>query len=204
VGPETRTWLWIALLAAVALGVAWVAGRRTSDGGPATSVGPVAAIAAVLLTSLVTVASVQLAPPVADAAVSRGEWTFVRQSVGGLVSRETACGIPAATPALRERAPSVSVPPRGSGGAIAGHSMVYTFAPCHRVMAQDAGAWQVPSVVLGELREGQRRVGIEYELVPLGCLPASGGEEPPCVSELRADGRPLSRVETRWTTGGRD
>jgi hypothetical protein len=196
IGPEVRWWLWVMLLWAVMVAAALVVRTRRErlrGGVPLSSA---------LLAGVAAVSVVQLTPPVADAVRSDGQWTFVRQSVAGLVATEAACGVPAATPALVQHAGASANPGFGAmEGAIAGHSGVYMFAPCHEAMRQRDGVWQVPRLLMGDLTHDQRRAVLEYDLQPIGChpFPREGATESLCFREFVADGEPLAPTAARWS-----
>ena len=197
VGPEVRWWLWALILVATGLVIAGYLERRRS----ATGSGGVA-IAGIVASCLVVVSGIQLTPPVLDAVASGSEWTFVRQSVVGIVSREAACGVPAATPAVVEHAEAVGRPV--NEGGIAGHSMVYVYAPCHEAMSQRDGAWQVPSLLMGSPRQDQRRASVEYDLVGIGCHPFQGDDRGRlCFSAYEAEAPVLGPSRVTWTVSHR-
>jgi hypothetical protein len=189
IGEDVRWWVWLLLIATAALLVMLVVGRRR--GGPGAASG----LAAGLLLCASSAAIIQLTPPVLDAVVAGGEWTFVRQSAGGLVDRHVACGMPAATPGIDSPAGRSD----GRDRFIGGHSMALMFAPCHRAMPQADGVWVPPALVLGPLEQRQQRVEVEYDLVSAGCLPFAGDErEQLCFAELEGDGEPLVPEDVRW------
>ncbi len=195
VGAEVRWWVWLLLVWAVlfaALAVVRLRGLRSVGSAP---------LATGLVACFLAVSVVQLTPPVVDAVRAGGEWTFVRQSVVGLVSTEASCGVPAATPAVVQRADASGDTRVGAlAGEIAGHSGVYLFAPCHESMRQQDGVWQVPGLLMGELTHDQRRAAREYDLDPIGCnsFPQERTGESLCFFELVADGDPLTPTAVRW------
>jgi hypothetical protein len=194
VGPGVRWWLWVLLLLAVVAGAAGAArlrGTRPTGGTP---------LAYGLLSCLVAVSIVQLGTPVADAVRSGAEWTFVRQSVVGLVSPEVACGVPAATPEVARHLAAAGPWPGGRDGGIATHYAARLFAPCHDSLRQAEGVWQVPELLMGQLPNDQQRVWLEYDMRPLGCnsFPRERAGDTLCFYELLAEGQPLAPVAVEW------
>jgi hypothetical protein len=198
-GPQVRWWLWVLVLLAVVSG-AWAAAWRWGA-QPATRADQSAPLAYGMLSCLLAVTVVQLGPPVADSFRSGGEWTFVRQSVVGLVSPEVACGVPTATAEVARYLDAAGSRPEGRDVGIAVHYAASLFAPCHDTMHQADGVWQVPELLMGQLANDQRRVLLEYDLHPLGCnsFPSQRAGRALCFYELVAEGEPLAPGSVEWT-----
>lgn len=193
IGADVQWWVWVAAVWAVMFAAALLVGSRRmrlSSSAP---------LAAALLVCGGAVAAVQLTLPVVDAIRSGQEWTFVRQSVVGLVSTDVSCGVPAATPAVVQRA-AASARVGAVDGGVAGHSGAYFFAPCHESMHQRDGVWQVPGLLMGQLTNDQRRAAIEYDLEPIGCnsFPVERTEDSLCFTEVVSENDPLTAATVRW------
>jgi hypothetical protein len=193
-GGDVRWWGWVLLLAAVGAGVVLWTRRRPATAGASSAL----AVAAMLAVGTGTVGVVQLAPPVADAVVSGDEWTFVRQSAVGIVSRDVACGVPAATPELRDRFAGRF--PDGLPPTVVGNSRSALLSPCQSLMPQRDGVWQVPAVMLHIPQADQARVLLEYDAVPIGCnsFPRSRSGDMLCFSALEAPAGPLAPASVHW------
>ena len=192
-GEEIRWWIWVLLLMVVASLVYWIGRRRHRQ-----TLGGASGLAVAMALAVGTVSVFQLTPPVADALVADDEWTFVRQSVLGLTSHEASCGVPAATPSVRDYAAS-RADASAFGGLIAGNSRSGLFAPCHTQIGQRDGVWQVPAMVFFVPQAGQRRLRLEHDLVPIGCnsFPQARSEDFLCFSGLEAEGAPLAPTRVR-------
>jgi hypothetical protein len=195
VGDETRWWLWVLLLMAMGGSISWVHRRRGGRGGEAS------AITWMLVASLGVLVPIQLLPPVIDSVVAGDDWTFVRQSVVGVGSAEVACGVATDTEAVLRSRERLS---RGADDAdaliLAGDSRGGMLAPCYTMMGQKHGAWQVPSLLMGDPHLGQRRLLTEFDVVPIGCnsFPRSRADDRLCFSVLESAHPALSPTNTTW------
>jgi arabinosyltransferase C len=194
VGEGVRWWAWAMAFAVAALLARWVLRRRRAGDADAWVVGGLVGA------GLMAVSVVQLSLPVADAVASGARWTFVGQSVGGLLGSELGCGVPAATDLGTREGPGAA--DAGADTAIAGHSLVHVFAPCLESPVQRDGAWQVPSLLMGDLSHDQRRFLVEYDATRLGCnsFPRPRAGDSLCFSTLGAEADPLPPSSITWST----
>jgi hypothetical protein len=90
---------------------------------------------------------------------------------------------------------------RDRPGHIAGRPPLYMYMPCHRSMSQRDGAWQIPTVLMGNLHPRQELWLAEYAVTPIGCNHFPRDESGSlCFSRLEAEGEPLRPSEVRWVT----
>ncbi|TVR36339.1 MAG: hypothetical protein EA388_04125 [Nitriliruptor sp.] len=166
VGEGTQFWLWIGIFLLVIGSSSLVVRYRQAHLGAAATTVSILLVCGIAST-------MQLAVPIMDAVRAEdGDWTFVRQSIGGVVSKDLACGVAAATPELVEwieRNPEHGADVRE--GRMTGPRVAGILLPCHRQIGQVDGVWERPDLVLQELTIGQRRLEDEFAFEEVACNP---------------------------------
>jgi hypothetical protein len=204
-GPKSAWWVWVGF--AIAIGALVYAIARSRRESPRAAGAWSVAFAMLAMTGVV--ASFQLSPPIKDAIDNPREWTFVYQSVVGLVDPNVRCGAPSATfLAASDEAgaagESVQQILDKTGGAMALPPQVVMAAPCSRAPEIRDGVQEIPSMIMGRLDLAGARLEAETTAVPWVCnsFPTERSAEYLCFSRLIKIGEPLAASKVRWRQWG--
>jgi len=204
-GPKSAWWVWVGLALGVAALTYAIARARREPARYAAAW----SVAFATLSMTVVVASFQLSPPIKDAIKNPREWTFVYQSVMGLVDPNVRCGAPSATfltasDEAGAAGESVQQILDKTGGAMALPPQVVMAAPCSRAPEIRDGVQEIPSMIMGRLDLAGARLEAETTAVPWVCnsFPTERSAEYLCFSRLIKIGEPLTASKVRWRQWG--
>lgn len=173
VGPEASPVTWLLLFIAVAAAAVTLSNRRKT--GPGSPV-----LTAALSVAVLVPVTMHLATPLIDAAsVEHSDWTFVRQSVGGLVSAEATCLLLSETRLTAERRGELEIAAMLDADeplVVTGPRVTEFLLPCTEPVTQSEGRWKQPDFVLGSLTDGQERIGVEVPLAEAICTRGRSGD----------------------------
>jgi len=193
-GSGANVAVWLLISTGAALLCFLVARRRQQPHLSTVVAGQTALAAAIPVLTLLLL-------PVADSLlVERHDWTFTRQSVGGLVSAEQACGLTTRLQRIESTAMGgAEGRPERHNAVVTGSRVAAMFMPCDKQVDQADGYWKVPDVVHGGLSDDQLRFLEEFRLVEIACdAGVSGSLQEHCFYRLEPPTQTLAPTAIEW------